>query len=253
MKCDHCGANIGLEDKVCPYCGKINPYAQQHQQQMQHYQQQFEKTRQDVEEKANRFAGIAAPLTVLVISIVILIGYVIFAAKAYDIAAAIRVRDMEKREDEFRSRIETLLDEKDFIALYEMYNGEGLYMVSSSYRSEALSDYDMIFRAAGAYSTVFEYLGDRTEDGLRHFESDRIDTYTGMIASSLMTLYTLEEQRYFDESCFAEDRLVHVHEMQDQIGSMLIAYAGFTPDEVRQIPEMSENHLEKLLTERLER
>ena len=41
MKCDHCGANIGLEDKVCPYCGKINPYAQQHQQQMQHYQQQF--------------------------------------------------------------------------------------------------------------------------------------------------------------------------------------------------------------------
>ena len=105
MKCDHCGANIGLEDKVCPYCGKINPYAQQHQQQMQHYQQQFEQTRQDVEEKANRFAGIAAPLTVLVISIVILIGSVIFAAKAYDIASAIRVRDMEKREDEFRSRL----------------------------------------------------------------------------------------------------------------------------------------------------
>ena len=61
----------------------------------------------------------------------------------------------------------------------------------------------------------------------------------------------LDEVYYFLE--FVKVHLPVLHEMQDQIGSMLIAYAGFTPDEVRQIPEMSENHLEKLLTERLER
>ena len=68
MKCPGCGANLGLEDQFCPYCGTANPHARQHQAEMQNFRHEFEKTRDRVEERANRFAGFAVPLTILGIS-----------------------------------------------------------------------------------------------------------------------------------------------------------------------------------------
>ena len=251
MKCEYCGANMGLEDKYCPYCGKINPYAKQHQEQMQQYQQKFEETRQDVEAKANRFAGIAAPMTVLAISAVIFLASIILAFNADEIARSSRVRELEAQEPELRARIELLLNDQDYLALNEMYNDENLYMISGSYRSEALSDYDMIFRAASAYASLFEQLGNRTESSKYRFEPDHIEVYTSMIASSLVSLYTLEEKDYFEASCYTKDKLAPVHDMQDQISALLIAYADFTPEEIRQIPDMSETLIQDLLTERL--
>ena len=34
MKCPHCGAQVGLEDKYCPFCGLPNEFAQKHQEDM---------------------------------------------------------------------------------------------------------------------------------------------------------------------------------------------------------------------------
>ena len=79
MKCPNCGANIGLEDKFCTYCGSPNPFAKQHQEQMRQYQQQFEKTRAEVEKKANRFAKIAVPMTIFAILLVAIGAAAIFA------------------------------------------------------------------------------------------------------------------------------------------------------------------------------
>ena len=43
MKCEHCGYNLQLEDRFCPYCGKPNPFAAQHQREMEQ-RQEAEKT-----------------------------------------------------------------------------------------------------------------------------------------------------------------------------------------------------------------
>ena len=37
MKCPHCGAQIGLEEKYCPFCGLPNEFARKHQEDMGEY------------------------------------------------------------------------------------------------------------------------------------------------------------------------------------------------------------------------
>ena len=80
MKCTHCGGNIGLEDKICPYCGAPNEHALGHQEDMRRYEDAFEKTRQHVEERTSRFSGFAVPVTLGLI--LIAMGVVIFVIDA---------------------------------------------------------------------------------------------------------------------------------------------------------------------------
>ena len=42
MKCPHCGAQIGLEEKYCPFCGLPNEFARKHQEDMDRYEQEFQ-------------------------------------------------------------------------------------------------------------------------------------------------------------------------------------------------------------------
>ena len=44
MKCPHCGAQIGLEEKYCPFCGLPNEFARKHQEDMDRYEQEFQQT-----------------------------------------------------------------------------------------------------------------------------------------------------------------------------------------------------------------
>ena len=46
MKCEHCGAELGLLDQVCPYCGSINTESAAHQ-----------KEKEDYEERSRKAAG----------------------------------------------------------------------------------------------------------------------------------------------------------------------------------------------------
>ena len=51
MKCPHCGAQIGLEEKYCPFCGLPNEFARKHQEDMDRYEQEFQQTQSEVYQK----------------------------------------------------------------------------------------------------------------------------------------------------------------------------------------------------------
>ena len=93
MKCPHCGAQIGLEEKYCPFCGLPNEFARKHQEDMDRYEQEFQQTQSEVYQKTRHFTSLTVPLTVIFVLILLNIvfcfcsqklGYRLRSSKATD-------------------------------------------------------------------------------------------------------------------------------------------------------------------------
>ena len=251
MKCQKCGANLGLEDKYCPYCGTANPFAKQHQEEMQHFRAEFEKTKANVENKANRFAGTAVPLTILAIAFVLMIASFIFRLSADGIGRNIKIRRLASRKEELRTMIEEALDRGDY-GLVDTYNHElDLYYITSSYgKDQALKDYQLIFQACGDYEAACSTLCDFGTQRSYRFSADRIEDTCKYLAGSVHEVYAAEEKNWYDESCRTEEKLTRIREIQEQMTVLLIAYGGFTREEIETIPDLSEGKLQDILIEK---
>ena len=44
MKCQYCGGDISLEDRICPHCGRLQENAVRHDEEMKRYEAAFEDT-----------------------------------------------------------------------------------------------------------------------------------------------------------------------------------------------------------------
>ena len=82
MKCPHCGAQIGLEEKYCPFCGLPNEFARKHQEDMDRYEQEFQQTQSEVYQKTKHFTSLTVPLTVIFVLILLNIVWGIYMAIA---------------------------------------------------------------------------------------------------------------------------------------------------------------------------
>ena len=80
MKCPHCGAQIGLEEKYCPFCGLPNEFARKHQEDMDRYEQEFQQTQSEVYQKTRHFTSLTVPLTVIFVLILLNIVSFVFVA-----------------------------------------------------------------------------------------------------------------------------------------------------------------------------
>lgn len=54
MKCKYCGADLTMEDEVCPFCHNPNPYYVKHREDMHRYEQDYQETKSDVYETAGK-------------------------------------------------------------------------------------------------------------------------------------------------------------------------------------------------------
>ena len=97
MKCENCGAPIGLEDKFCAYCGAPNPHFLKHQADMEHYEKEFVKTQTEVMKSTGRMARISSNLIILAILVVLNIIAVVFAFSATDLAWNAREQAQKKK------------------------------------------------------------------------------------------------------------------------------------------------------------
>lgn len=54
MKCDFCGANLTIDDEVCPYCHTPNTHYVKHREDMHRYEQDYQSTKTEVYETAGK-------------------------------------------------------------------------------------------------------------------------------------------------------------------------------------------------------
>ncbi len=251
MKCAKCGGNIGIEDKICPYCGTPNLQALQHQEDMRRYEDAFEKTRQHVEERTSRFSGFAVPVTLGLILIAMAVASVFFSASAYDIGRSVRLRGMKEHAGEYAGMIDEYLDAGDYLRVNALYNNKNLYYLEGVDGGE-MQGYDMIFRAASYYSRIFETLLERLEPDNYLFREDRISTTCQDLSEEMAWLFGIEKEDYFPKSCYTEDKLQAVSAMQQQAQMLLQTYAGFSEEEAAQAGDLSKARLQAMLEEKFE-
>ena len=85
MKCQHCGNNLNIEDRFCPYCGQPNPFAVKHQEEMDRYEKDYQETKEDVLEQSSRFNRHTVRITIIAVLVALIAVTCFLLAKADDI------------------------------------------------------------------------------------------------------------------------------------------------------------------------
>ena len=148
MKCPHCGAQVGLEDKYCPFCGLPNEFAKKHQEDMDRYQQEFQQTQSDVYQKTRRFTELTVPLTVVFVLIILNIGAYIFVSKSWEIGSSLQKQEIHTHLTEHQENIDTYIQNGEFCGLSSYYSQNSLY-----YEDE-FDKYNALIRASDSYRDI---------------------------------------------------------------------------------------------------
>ena len=247
MKCPHCAATIGIEDKFCPYCGTENPFAKQHQRDMDRYERAFENVRRDVTEKSRQTARITGPVILFAILLLLNFGALIFVRSAWDIGYAIREKQMETRADEYRDQLMIYLEAGDYAGFAGYWNANSLYMC------DALEDLHVVNSASSAYSTIRSDI--LRLSGFGSFElseESRKDTID-YIADQVVRLYDLEsEYSYQSEKYLTEANKQALADIRYETEVLLKVWCGLTEEEAARLGSLSSGSLRDLITERME-
>lgn len=127
MKCSSCGANLEIDNEVCPYCGSVNRIAQKHREDMKKYKTDYDTTKSEVikksrrvNEKAIRISVVAFTVSALALLIILILGETTFRYR-YN-----RNKSMANVE-QYRPQIEDLMAKEDYLALNELIIAHELY------------------------------------------------------------------------------------------------------------------------------
>ena len=155
MKCRYCGSNLGIEDEVCPYCGKVNDQAAGHQAVIKEYREEYEKTKTDVK-KRSVSAGRIGRLIVIGLMLTAIVIMLISISSNSDVDAREKkrekkiAREVERNADKVTAALREMEKNREYLAL-------SYYMMNYRLRSEErYSDYSRVFTAVINYRVIYE-------------------------------------------------------------------------------------------------
>ena len=246
MKCPHCGGQMGIEDRFCTHCGAPNALAARHQSEIDRFSREYDMTQKEVLKKAGFFRAYGGWLTVLVIILALLLASVIVFARSWDIGYALRSREGARHAASDQAILDEMLENGEYGEFYGYYNANIVYG-----SDETLGNYYGVYRAAGEYARIIEGISTLREAQLFPSNNEMHDYEWESLARSLIEVFTVEDQLvYGAEEYFAEDKLVHIREIQDRVAHLAEAYLGLSEEDIARVPDMSEKRLTNLLEER---
>lgn len=174
MKCDYCGANLTIDDKVCPYCHKPNRYYEKHRQDMFHYETDYQNTKSDVYEKAGKTSKRAARIAVLAVMGMLMLAAVLLNLYAWDIRRAIEERAARKRLPVYTAQLDRYIEEQDWMGYYHYMSANRLlyYDLSDDFKS-----YQRFANLADDYKQIYDMctrmVTYESKDGDYYYTPDR--------------------------------------------------------------------------------
>ncbi len=155
MKCQYCGSNLNIEDKVCPYCGKLNEQAAGYQAVMDEYRSEYEKTQADAKVKS-RSAGRIGRLIVIGLMLVATVIMALSIVSNSDVGSRERKKEsriageVNRNIDDITATLQEFEKNRDYLAM-------SYYMLNYRLRSDdRYSDYSRVFTAVISYNAIFD-------------------------------------------------------------------------------------------------
>ena len=228
MKCPHCGAQIGLEEKYCPFCGLPNEFARKHQEDMDRYEQEFQQTQSEVYQKTRHFTSLTVPLTVIFVLILL---------------------NIHSHLSKHQENIDTYIQNGDFCGLSYYYSQNSLYY------EDAFDKYNALISASDSYRNIYRILVDTSSScNNYYFDSDEISHTITTLARDVHDIYNLEDNySYNAEEYFTDETNAALTDLRTQTKAILVAYAGLTPEEAEALPDLSSRKQKEYLERGLEK
>ncbi len=242
MKCPNCGAPITMEEKYCSYCGAPNTLAQKHQADMEHFQQEFARTRDNVVVNSRRAGSYAGMLAVFFILFAMVVVAGVVCTRTWDIRYARDKARANARTEEYRAAIEEMIADQDYISMRQYEYASGMS------DADTMEEYSAIIRYASRLTSVYENLCDTDEFSYRWRGLAENVQY---FSDDLISLYEDPRTSYFRDEAVTDDKLAVIEDIRHQAEALLVAYAGFTPEEAAEVKNLSKARVEELLTEHL--
>lgn len=243
MKCKHCGGEVGLEERFCPYCGNPNEQAIRHVQDMADYQERYAQTEEHVVGAARRYAQVIPRAVIILLLLIAAAAMAVVRENAYAFPENSRRRAAEK-------------DAQGTMAVMDGYLAEQDYMALASYiEFNDIRTYDTPFESYGDIRWIVQEYKDVTlrmerlflhEDGAKWSASRAADEIR-YLCQSLETFFdSLERaERNREDS----QHWAHIERMRGDVMDMLRVYLGLEGEAAEEFLSLSTNRKAALLEE----
>lgn len=232
MKCPYCGGPLGLEDAFCPHCGNRNTAAEKHNAQMADYGNRFDVTKNDVDTKVRRLTAITAPVVIIAILLVLIIGAILLRISAWDIRYAHQEKMAEQAYDSDLETYISLLNEKNYPAADAYWSEKRMYMAKQS------DEWYTVNLACSYYDWIFRYLTDGSKESRwKKYADDTADR----ISDDLDDLNNLEkEYSWQNEDRFSDEKMAYIQDIRRQVKTIFCATTGISSEEYDALLHMSQ-------------
>lgn len=244
MKCKFCGSNLGIEDELCPHCGKPNDQYEGNRTEMKEYREEYEKTKEDVKESSKTNSRLGR---------IIVIGILLSVILAMAIATSgysnfeIREKNKNKKIDDYvtdhKDEIDATLAEyennRDYISIdyfalnYRLRSNEAYYR-----------DYGRLFTASIHYRAIHDDIFNIL-DGYEGYENETNRDWCDNIA-----LYITEWDRYIppvDANPYLPvtdtGHEAYVNDCKKAVQDMVQVYFDLTTDQANDMWQMEKGEV----------
>lgn len=241
MKCKHCGAEISLEQKFCPYCGAPNDQAMQHASDMEHFRKDYTETKTDVYTKSKKFSGVAVRMVILAILILATVG-MFFIGLNYNSFYRHRIRkESNEKYEEYSKLMDQYLEKGQYVEFTVFAENHAIQF----YYDDPYEDYGLIERTCRYYANALEYVMEfHTEtdpDTLQYYGKYMIDNileyYSDLYNNTSLSEEDLKSDPYYEDIC----------RVTDAMDEMLVAELNLSPDDAASMRNLSEGQRSVLL------
>lgn len=249
MKCQHCGNNLNIEDKFCPYCGQPNPFAVKHQEEMERYEKDYQETKEDVLEQSSRFNRHTVRITIIAVLVALIAISCFLLAKADDIRWWQMEKYVEAQAPQHMETLNEIMENRDYMALYSYMNRNRITYTNSLREFDAV--YDTTSRYRMFYQNLMTLQAKRAdEENYRYYtESELLED----IARDIQAFYEYMKPQDYNKEAYEGDKMEYMEDLRDHMETMISGYFGISPEEVREMRTMTAARINVLLEDSYEK
>ncbi len=249
MKCKYCGGDVTLDDHFCPNCGRPVDQSQRHHQEMKQYETEFEETRQEALEKISVSSGGGTAVGIRLAAIIVLVIAIVTAfirLDPYYAAERKAARDVKKHFAEYTQEVNTLLENRDYLAL------SSFIKVHDLNSNDQFREYSEIFDSVYAYTRIYQGL-----QQLAFSDEDSIQSmyYLQTLSRSYNDFYERMNERHYSWTEDIEKTEAAAADMEADLAVLVQKYLGLTKEETDSLKGLSDSRrtilLESAIDEKL--
>ena len=243
MKCPHCGGEVGLEEKFCPWCGKPNEQSVQHMEDMARFQASYRATEQSVEKKTKHVVRLLPRLIVILALLIVSVVSVIIGSQAWEFSETVRKNAAERSAAATRAALDTYLEQKD----YRGFHSYAEYHCLSFYRGP-FDDYSQLDYCISDYVRFLDRLEDvflvRDREKWLKNDAEFDIRYLAMYIDDLFD--QLDDVSKHDLT--EKDKLI-VQDIRATAQGMVRVFLGLDEEALKEFLALSENRQPAMLEE----